>query len=186
MNNSKYRLIALIGKSGSGKDTILKEVLKNENFHSVVGVTTRPPRENEQEGIDYYFIDTDTFTKLLFDNKLIEATSFNGWGYGTPYSSLSANKINIAVLNPAGIEILRDNSHIDLTVIYINVSDKIRLIRQLSREENPNIQEIIRRYSVDEEDFNPNVINELIDYTAVNEDIIDLNSIVTAIIEGQF
>ena len=183
---NKYKLIALIGKSGSGKDTILKEVLKDSNFHPVVSMTTRPKREGEIENVDYIFTDIETFSKALLDDELIEATVFNGWGYGTPYSSLSAAKTNIAVLNPSGIEILQDNDKIDLVVIYIDVSDKTRLIRQLQREEHPNVTEIIRRYKVDETDFAAERIAELKNYTCSNETPEDLQDIVSAICGGQF
>ena len=43
---------------------------------------------------------------------------------------------------------------IDLTVYYVQASDKERLLRQLKREEDPDVKEIIRRFSADEQDFN--------------------------------
>lgn len=177
----KYKLVILIGKSGSGKDTILKEVLKHKDFNPVVSMTTRPPREGEIDGKDYIFVDSDTFTKYLLEDKLIEATIFNNWAYGTPYSSLSFEKTNIAVLNPEGVRILTEDNKLDVTVIYINASDKIRLIRQLQREEMPDIQEIIRRYKADEKDFELSKIKPLIDYTLDNETKEDLQHIVSLI-----
>lgn len=177
----KYKLVILIGKSGSGKDTILKEVLKHKDFNPVVSMTTRPPREGEIDGKDYIFVDSDTFTKYLLEDKLIEATIFNNWAYGTPYSSLSFEKTNIAVLNPEGVRILKEDNKLNVTVIYINASDKTRLIRQLQREENPNIQEILRRYGADEKDFEPSKIKPLVDYTLDNETKEDLQHIVSLI-----
>lgn len=177
----KYKLVILIGKSGSGKDTILEEVLKHKDFNPVVSMTTRPPREDEIDGKDYIFVDSDTFTKYLLEDKLIEATIFNNWAYGTPYSSLSFEKTNIAVLNPEGVRILKEDNKLNVTVIYINASDKTRLIRQLQREENPNIQEILRRYGADEKDFEPSKIKPLVDYTLDNETKEDLQHIVSLI-----
>lgn len=182
---NKYKLVILIGKSGSGKDTILKEILKHKDFNPVVSMTTRPPREGEVNGKDYFFVDNDTFTKYLLEDKLIEATIFNNWAYGTPYSSLSFEKTNIAVLNPDGVRILKEDNKLDVTVIYIDVSDKTRLIRQLQREENPNIQEILRRYGTDEKDFEPLKIQSLIDYKLSNETKEDLSYTVSFITEGQ-
>ena len=84
---------------------------------------------------------------------MLEATVFIGWCYGTSYDSLDKNKVNVGVFNPAGIETLLEREDIDLCVFYIKVSDKERLLRQLSREKNPNTSEIIRRYLADKEDF---------------------------------
>ena len=56
------KIIALIGKSGAGKDTLLKRVLaKHPEYNNLISYTTRPPRSNEVHGRDYYFIDVPTF-----------------------------------------------------------------------------------------------------------------------------
>jgi guanylate kinase len=57
--NTKYTIIALMGKAGSGKDTILHALLKQPAFKNaspIVSCTTRPMRENEKDGIDYHFL----------------------------------------------------------------------------------------------------------------------------------
>ena len=69
------------------------------------------------------------------------------------YDSLSKSKINIGVFNPAGIEALSHNKDIILFPFYVVASDKQRMIRQLEREENPNVYEIIRRFKADDIDF---------------------------------
>lgn len=53
-----YKIIALIGKAGSGKDTILKEILKQEpiKYNEIISCTTRPKREGEIDGVNYYFL----------------------------------------------------------------------------------------------------------------------------------
>jgi len=84
---------------------------------------------------------------------MLEYTGFNGWFYGTSLDSLSAEKINIGVFNPAGIRSLSQNPEIDLKVFRVKCSDKHRLLRQLNREKNPNVDEIVRRYYADKADF---------------------------------
>lgn len=151
---NKIKIIALIGKSGAGKDTILKDIVsKYCGIHEIISCTTRPRREKEIDGIDYYFLSKEEFFEKVLNEEMLEATVFNDWCYGTSLDSLKTDGINIGVFNPAGIEALLENPIIDLKVFYIQASDKTRLIRQLNREIDPNIEEILRRYKTDEEDF---------------------------------
>lgn len=145
------KIVALMGEAGSGKDTILRKVMElyPSFFHEIISCTTRPPREGEVDGINYHFLEVDEFK----NQEMLESTEFNGWYYGTSKSSLSEDKINIGVFNPAGVRSLMQIPDIDLTVYYVRASDKVRLIRQLNREENPDVEEIIRRFSADKQDF---------------------------------
>ena len=68
-------------------------------------------------------------------------------------NALSKSKVNIGVFNPAGIRSMLARDDIDLRVFYVSTSPKTRLLRQLNREEYPNVAEIIRRYGTDVEDF---------------------------------
>lgn len=151
----KYKIIALIGESGAGKDTILQKVCRTpqSHLHSIVSYTTRPPREGEVNGENYFFITADEFANLIFEDKMLEATTFRDWCYGTGYGSLDINKINIGVFNPDGVELLSHLDEIDLHVYWIKAHPKNRLLRSLTRELNPDVDEIIRRYLADEEAF---------------------------------
>ena len=147
----KYRVILIVGPSGSGKDTLAKAISENNpKFNYVVTATTRPIRENEVDGINYHFLTEVEFERENF----VEKTVFNGWRYGTPFFSLSSAAINIIVCNPAGMKSLLNHSMIDVLHVYmLKTEDKIRMERQLHRETNPNVGEIIRRWSADWEDF---------------------------------
>ena len=146
----KYKILALYGKGGSGKDTIQKWIVSNyQGCHGIVSSTTRPPRDYEKEGIDYFFLNKENFNKDL----MLEYTKFNDWYYGTSIQSLNSNKINVGVFNLAGIKSLQKNPCIDVLPIEIQAEGKIRLERMLQREEQPNCKEICRRYLADEEDF---------------------------------
>lgn len=149
-----YKIIAIMGKAGSGKDTILQQVLtKNYNLNEIISCTTRPKREGEKEGVNYYYLTPEQFGDKVLHNEMLEATCFNDWFYGTSYEALRTDTINIGVFNPAGIEALMSHPDVEVTVFYIYASDKIRLLRQLNRENDPNVNEIIRRFKADEKDF---------------------------------
>lgn len=71
----KFTIIA--GKSASGKDTILQQILKTSNCKSIISTTSRPKRDNEQEGVDYYYISRDEFIDLIEENAFIEYRKYN-------------------------------------------------------------------------------------------------------------
>lgn len=146
-----YKMIAICGKSASGKDFFKRGLLETNKFHSVVSCTSRPPRENEVNGKDYFFITKDYVIENL--ENFIEVNFFNEWVYGIEYSALSKDKINLCILTPSGIDCIADDSRIDLAVIHITARDKVRLMRSLTREENPDVDEIVRRYEADKKDF---------------------------------
>ena len=148
-----YKVIAIMGMAGSGKDTILNMLVSTGAYNPIISYTTRPIRENEQEGKDYYFIEPEHFLDKIYNGDMLEHTNFNGWYYGTAKNALKEDKINIGVFNPAGILSLFKNKDIDLTVYEIITSDKERMLRQLEREENPDVEEIVRRFDADKEDF---------------------------------
>ena len=152
---NKYKVIALIGKAGSGKDTVMKKMLEILPFqlNEIVSCTTRPPRDYEVDGINYHFYTKEKYKSKVLNGEMLETSQFNNWFYGTPISSLNIAKINIGVFNPQGIDSLMKRNDIELKVFYIRANDKERLLRQLNREESPNVHEIIRRFHTDHEDF---------------------------------
>ena len=177
-----YNIIAIMGKAGSGKDTLLKALLQELTFTNIarpiISCTTRPIREGEVDGVDYHYLTKEQFTDQVLNGDMLEATVFNNWCYGTSLTNLSQNHLNIGVFNPEGVEILRDNTHINLFVIYIQADDKTRLLRQLNREGNPDCHEIVRRFGTDETDFNDEVINYIQpDLYVANGDGVDIHNI---------
>ena len=84
---------------------------------------------------------------------MLEATCFNDWFYGTSYESLRSDCVNIGVFNPDGIDSMIAHKDVYVVVYYVRADEKQRLLRQLNREENPNVGEIIRRFTADLLDF---------------------------------
>lgn len=152
---NKYQVIALIGKAGAGKDSIQKVTCKLHPlmFNSIVSCTTRPAREHELDGVNYHFVSLNEFTRKVLNGDMLEATEFRDWFYGTTLDSLSKDKINIGVFNPAGVEALLEDPRLNVVVFKVNAPDKQRLMRYLNREEMPDCAEMCRRYFTDEKDF---------------------------------
>lgn len=149
-----YKIIALIGEAGAGKDSIMQTVLKAvPSLHEIVSCTTRPMREGEQEGVNYFYLTKEQFAEKILNMEMLEATCFNDWFYGTSLQSLDESVVNIGVFNPDGIDALLESPMVEVSVYYVHATDKNRLIRQLNREEHPNVDEIIRRFKADKEDF---------------------------------
>lgn len=150
----KIKIIALMGEAGSGKDTLLRCIMSSfPKYNEIVSCTTRPKRMGEIEGRSYYFMTDEMFQTIVKSDAMLEYTSFNGWYYGTALSSLNPNKINVGIFNPEGIRKLLAREDLDVRVYYVRASAKTRVIRQLNREDNPDVDEVFRRYGTDREDF---------------------------------
>ena len=173
-----YKIIALCGKSGAGKDSLMMATFSHleEYLNPIISHTTRPKREKEIADKNYHFVSDDQFLTLIDENKMLEITSFNNWYYGTSIDSLSDSKVNIGVFNPEGIISLLKDDRIELEIYYITAKGKTRLIRQLNREKNPDVNEIIRRYTTDEIQFQ--LMNNIKCNIVVNETLEDYNNIV--------
>ena len=81
---NKGLLIVISGPAGSGKGTVLKHVLKNEDFKYSVSATTRAPRPGEINGVNYHFITKEDFLERIDSGKMLEHTEYCGNYYGTP------------------------------------------------------------------------------------------------------
>lgn len=162
-------IYCLIGKSATGKSTIEKE-LENNGLIRIISSTTRPPREGEKEGVDYYYIGEEEFNRNI--DKYYEHTQYRDWLYciDPVKNNIDLSKDYVCVIEPHGYRQLIERIGQDNVVgIYIIVEDKERLIRALNREEKPDCKEICRRYISDIELF-LNIENE-VQHIVENEDL---------------
>ena len=152
---NKIKIIALIGKSAAGKDAIMQKMVSLcPSLHEIISCTSRPMRENERHGINYYYYSDKEFEEKIKRSEMFEYTSFNGWFYGTSFDSIKPEAVNIGVFNPEGIRTLLSRDDLDVIIVEVRAADKERLLRQLNRQQSPDVAEIIRRYGTDEKDFN--------------------------------
>lgn len=93
MKNTKGIIVIISGPSGSGKGTIIKELIKNEQYALSISATTRMPRSGESEGLHYFFKSKNEFIEMINKEDLIEWAEFCDNYYGTPKSYVN-EKIN--------------------------------------------------------------------------------------------
>lgn len=87
MNLEKKGILVVVsGFSGSGKGTIMKELLKKypEQYALSISATTRQPREGETDGVEYFFKETKEFEQMIADGELLEYAQYVDNYYGTP------------------------------------------------------------------------------------------------------
>lgn len=166
------KIICLMGKSSSGKDTIFKRLLEREDLglKTIVPYTTRPIRVGEREGVEYHFTDETGYQELLAQGKIIEARAYNTvhglWRYFTVADAsvdLCANNYCIIGTLEAYTQI-RDYFGKDKVLpVFITLDDGVRLQRALDREraqESPKYEEMCRRFLADSKDFSEEKIAE--------------------------
>ncbi len=82
---NKGLMIVFSGPSGSGKGTILQEVLKDDSSVMLsISATTRLPREGEQNGVNYFFLQKEAFEEMIANDGMLEHACYCGNYYGTP------------------------------------------------------------------------------------------------------
>ena len=92
MKDITGKLIVISAPSGTGKTTVVKKLLQQStNLEASVSFTTRKMRENEKEGLDYFFVSEKTFTNMIQNDDFLEHATVFGNFYGTEKKSVSEN-----------------------------------------------------------------------------------------------
>ncbi|MGB0657467.1 MAG: guanylate kinase [Gammaproteobacteria bacterium] len=92
MKDITGKLIVISAPSGTGKTTVVKKLLQQStNLEASVSFTTRKMRENEKEGLDYFFVREKTFTNMIQNDDFLEHATVFGNFYGTEKKSVSEN-----------------------------------------------------------------------------------------------
>jgi len=157
--------IILVGPAASGKDYIREKLTdKSKEFCFSAKYTTRPIREGEEDGKEYFFITEKEFKELIPINFFIEYSIYNGWYYGT--ARIAWETCNLFILTPDGLRQLQ-NKNIDLSnalILYFNPSKEIRKKRLSNRHDTDSVERRLNADNIDFENF------ELFDIQIKNED----------------
>ena len=166
------KIVCLMGKSSTGKDTIYKRLLAQEilRLKRIVPYTTRPMREGEQEGVEYHFTDEAGFQKLKKEGKIIEDRAYDTvhglWRYFTVADdslALCQNSYCVIGTLEAYVQIRAYFGEDKVLPVLIELDDGERLQRALGRErkqEHPRYEEMCRRFLADSKDFSAEKIKE--------------------------
>ena len=159
------KLFCVMGKSASGKDTVFKALVNDPELklNTVIPYTTRPIRDGEAEGVEYYFVDEQTFCCLKAEGNIIEERAYHTvhglWRYFTADDGqIDFSKGNFIIIGTLEVyeQMLAHFGCEKVVPIYINVEDGLRLMRALQREmqqKEPKYAELCRRFLADCEDF---------------------------------
>ena len=163
--NHMGKIFYIMGKSASGKDHIYARLMQHTelNLKKMVLYTTRPIRDGEEEGKQYFFTDEEKLKEFRRKGCVIEARSYSTmhgiWYYFTADDGqIDFEQGDCCMISTLeGYEKIRDYYGKDKVVpVYIAVDDFLRMERSLAREKeqpSPCVAEVCRRFLADEEDF---------------------------------
>lgn len=145
-------IIAVLGKSNSGKTTFVEHMPKAYELTRVITSTSRPMRKGEVNGVHYNFYSYEEMKRDIESGEYLEYTEFNNWIYGTKFKDIDINKNSIIAINPTGYKTLRRIYKDKVLGVYLKPCELSRIIRILKRDKG-NYKEAFRRYIADIRDF---------------------------------
>lgn len=147
----------IVGKSGSGKDYLMRKMVE-KGLKGFLKITTRPKRDKEIQGINYNFLLENDFLELINNNDLLVYEKFEVepkdkdkeiWYYGI--SKKDFNDSQVIIMTPSELQKIDVDSRKNCFVVYLDIDRSIRETRLLNRKDNND--SVIRRLNSDEIDF---------------------------------
>lgn len=177
-------ILVIIGKTASGKDTIVNELITKYGYKRVITYTTRPRRDGEKQDVTYHFVDKSKFSNFILQGLFAEwkvyQTVKGDWYYGTSWKDLeNADDKTVIILTPDGYKDIVDKLKEKPKAIYIYANNATIQERLLNRGDNK--EEAKRRLEHDNEDFK-GIENE-VDKIFYNNKNTDINEVVEKIIK---
>jgi len=176
----KSEKVILLGKSGSGKDYLMRKLVE-KGLKGCLKMTTRPQRKFEKQGVTYNFVSDNQFTELIKENKFLVYQTFNvtpegrdpeTWYYGLTFEEF--NESQVFIMTPGEFSNIDEDTRKKCFVVYLDIDRSIRESRLFRREDNND--SIKRRLDADDIDFQSYIDYDLRitdpDFTA--EDVYDL------------
>ena len=173
MKHDKENIMVILSSpSGVGKTTLSKKInQKLQSFKISVSHTTRKPRSNEVDGVDYHFVSKSEFLKMINQNRFYEHATIFGNYYGTLKDTVDKDIKNNDLLfdiDWQGTKQLSKFKKLNLIKIFLVANNKIELKKRLEKRNQNTNSEIKKRLASFEED----VLHwKDYDYILINESI---------------
>ncbi len=153
-NRPVYPVLLLIsGPSAVGKDTIARRIIERrpDDFHFVVTATTRPPRDNEVEGVDYRFVTRDEFAQMIDDDELLEYATVYSDFKGVPKrevrEALESGKNVIMRVDVQGAATVRERIP-EVITVYLTTPTEEDLVQRLIERKSETPDELKLRIAM--------------------------------------
>ncbi len=169
---SKGLLIIFSGPSGVGKDTLLERLRQlNPNMKVSLSLTTRQPRENEIDGVNYRFVTREYFERMIAENRMLEYAQYNSNYYGTPRDTvdswLEQGKDVFLKIEVQGAQKIRE-LYPEAIGIFIKAPSLDELSRRLDCRGTDSAGAIANRIEIAKREI---IRSGEYDYTVVNDDL---------------
>ena len=157
MSNLKKEKLIILGKSGSGKDYLMRKLVE-KGLKPCLKWTTRPARKYEQQGITYNFVSDNEFVTSINENQFLcyqkfevtpEGKSIETWYYGITQKEFEESQVFI--MTPGEFENITPEQRKGCFVVYLDIDREVRESRLFKRQDKND--SIKRRLDADEEDF---------------------------------
>lgn len=150
-------IVVLLGETSSGKDFFMKRLLQElPSLNRVVTYTSRPPRKEEKDEVDYYFVSKEKMLDMIAHNELLEHTVYNTihgeWIYGTHVNSFQQRaKDHLCILDYEGYKRVKKMYADEVVGILFHRDYEARKASYLTR--GGDLEEFLRRNKDDREKF---------------------------------
>ena len=178
-------LVVLSGPSGVGKTAVSERLVKEDGIVRAITTTTRAPREREQDGVDYHFLDRAAFERQVAEGGFLEHAEVHGNLYGSPKVAIEKQRLSsravLLLIDVQGAELLR-SGQVDMLTIFLEPPGEEELKRRIAArgDENDEMMDLRLR----------NALSEIAeknkyDHCIVNDDLEDCVEQIDSIIEAE-
>ena len=174
----KNKILVIVGASGTGKSKISDYICKKYNIPRIITHTTRAPRYNEINGLDYYFENDKSFEQVQY----IERVTYDGYKYGSSYIGLhkafEKNNIVSIILDTQGARSYVKKLGCEVQILYITVSN-FDLLKDRIKNRGDYNEQVISRLSSKENQRDLTIPEDLIPFSKIiyNDSWEDTNNI---------